>query len=147
MSGAALYIISRSTKFSLFKPAEEMVYISLDATARLNGKATVDVFGAQFGKSSGSIMQQVLLLVTAGSLLHSLLPMAAAFTFIATRWGRSVDALGVIANSNLHTSLASVDLTDDEQSDIEDSFASGGAGNEFGSIPGPTSITLDLEKV
>ena len=28
--GAALYVFSKSAKFSLFKPAEEMVYISLD---------------------------------------------------------------------------------------------------------------------
>jgi ATP/ADP translocase len=28
--GAVLYVFSRSAKFSLFKPAEEMVYISLD---------------------------------------------------------------------------------------------------------------------
>jgi AAA family ATP:ADP antiporter len=28
--GALLYVFSRSAKFSLFKPAEEMVYISLD---------------------------------------------------------------------------------------------------------------------
>lgn len=28
--GALLYVFSKSAKFSLFKPAEEMVYISLD---------------------------------------------------------------------------------------------------------------------
>lgn len=110
--GAVLYVISRSAKFSLFKPAEEMVYISLDARARLNGKATVDVFGAQFGKSCGSVMQQFLLVVTAGSLLHSLPVMLALFLYVAFDWGRSVDILSNLIGT--HTSLDSVDFVDDD---------------------------------
>ena len=34
MSGALLYVFSKSAKFSLFKPAEEMVYISMDEEGR-----------------------------------------------------------------------------------------------------------------
>lgn len=59
LSGSALFVLSRGAKFSLFKPAEEMVYISLDEESRTKGKAAVDVVGAQVGKSGGSFMQQV----------------------------------------------------------------------------------------
>jgi ATP:ADP antiporter, AAA family len=103
-----LYVIIRSAKFSLFKPAEEMVYLSLDARARLNGKAAVDVLGAQFGKSSGSMLQQLLLVFTAGSALHSLPVMFIVFLFVAVKWGTSVDTLSRMVPS--HTSLDSVDL-------------------------------------
>ena len=59
VGGAILFVLSRGAKFSLFKPAEEMVYLSLDEESRTKGKAAVDVVGAQVGKSGGSIMQQV----------------------------------------------------------------------------------------
>lgn len=57
--GALLYVFSKSAKFSLFKPAEEMVYISLDEEGRTKGKAAIDVVGSQAGKSGGSVLQQV----------------------------------------------------------------------------------------
>ena len=60
--GSILYVIERAAKFSLFKPAEEMVYITLDDESRTKGKAAVDVLGAQVGKTGGSFMQQGLLL-------------------------------------------------------------------------------------
>ena len=47
--GSILYVIERAAKFSLFKPAEEMVYITLDDESRTKGKAAVDVLGAQVG--------------------------------------------------------------------------------------------------
>lgn len=59
LSGAMLFIVSRGAKFSLFKPAEEMVYITLDEESRTKGKAAVDVVGSQVGKSGGSVLQQV----------------------------------------------------------------------------------------
>ena len=109
--GAVMYVLTRAAKFSLFKPAEEMVYLSLDSRARLNGKAAVDVLGAQIGKSGGSVLQQALLILTAGSAMRSLPIMASVFVFIAWQWGQSVDALSRLVPA--HTSLDSID-TDDE---------------------------------
>ncbi len=45
--GALLYVFSKGAKFSLFKPAEEMVYITMDEEGRTKGKAAIDVVGAQ----------------------------------------------------------------------------------------------------
>jgi len=52
-------VFAKGAKFSMFKPAEEMVYIGLDEQSRTKGKAAIDVVGAQTGKSIGSILQQV----------------------------------------------------------------------------------------
>ena len=54
-----MQVFGKGAKFSLYKPAEEMVYISLDSESRTKGKAAIDVVGAQTGKSTGSILQQV----------------------------------------------------------------------------------------
>lgn len=50
--GALLYVFGRGAKFSLFKPAEEMVYITLDEDGRTRGKAAIDVVGAQVRQTS-----------------------------------------------------------------------------------------------
>jgi len=52
-------VFAKGAKFSMFKPAEEMVYIGLDEQSRTKGKAAIDVAGAQTGKSIGSVLQQV----------------------------------------------------------------------------------------
>ena len=52
-------VFAKGAKFSMFKPAEEMVYIGLDEQSRTKGKAAIDVAGAQTGKSMGSVLQQV----------------------------------------------------------------------------------------
>ena len=63
-----MQIFGKGAKFSMFKPAEEMVYIGLDEESRTKGKAAIDVVGAQSGKSLGSVLQQALLLATGGAL-------------------------------------------------------------------------------
>eukprot|EP00798_Chlamydomonas_sp_ICE-L_P015733 gene15733-21855_t len=91
--GAALYVFSKSAKFSLFKPAEEMVYISMDEEGRTKGKAAIDVVGSQAGKSGGSILQQLLLLFTGGAIAGSIPIMFAVFVLMAQGWLKSVHAL------------------------------------------------------
>lgn len=57
--GAFLHVFLRAAKFALFKPAEEMIYITLDDESKTKGKAAIDVVGAQLGKTGGSLVQQV----------------------------------------------------------------------------------------
>jgi ATP:ADP antiporter, AAA family len=85
VGGAAIYIIERAAKFSLFKPAEEMVYIALDDEAKSKGKAAVDVLGSQFGKTGGSFMQQGLLFWF-GSIIAALPVMVFLHSTIALVW-------------------------------------------------------------
>jgi len=83
--GSILYVIERAAKFSLFKPAEEMVYITLDDESRTKGKAAVDVLGAQVGKTGGSFMQQGLLLLC-GTIVAALPALLTAHSFIVIMW-------------------------------------------------------------
>lgn len=116
--------MTRSAKFSLFKPAEELIYIGLDEKARTSGKAAVDVLGAQLGKSTGALMQQILLVVTAASALHSLPVMGLIFMAVSVSWGTSVDQLSLLVKP--HTTLES--CSGPELSDDDDA-ASVGAGD------------------
>ncbi|CAD7696846.1 unnamed protein product [Ostreobium quekettii] len=91
--GAALFVLARGAKFSLFKPAEEMVYICLDEDSRTKGKAAVDVVGAQFGKSAGSISQQVLLLLSSGALFGIIPVIFGMYMLTLREWNKAVDDL------------------------------------------------------
>jgi AAA family ATP:ADP antiporter len=93
LSGALLFVFSRAAKYALFKPAEEMVYISLDEASRTRGKAAVDVVANQAGKSGGSLFNQGLLLICAGSLPAVLPVMLVAFLACVSRWMGAVSRL------------------------------------------------------
>ena len=96
IAGALLYVFSKGAKFSLFKPAEEMVYITLDEEGRTRGKAAIDVVGAQTGKSGGSLLQQVLLLFSAGTMTGILPVMFLVFFFMLRGWLGSVKQLSAV---------------------------------------------------
>lgn len=58
-------MLSKSTKYAFFDPSKEMAYIPLDYDLRITGKAATDGIGQRLGKSGGSIIQAVLMMVTA----------------------------------------------------------------------------------
>lgn len=42
-----MQVFARASKFSLFDPAKEMVYIEMSAEEKAQGKAAVDLLGSQ----------------------------------------------------------------------------------------------------
>ncbi|KFM23748.1 ADP,ATP carrier protein 1, chloroplastic [Auxenochlorella protothecoides] len=86
-------VLVKGAKFSLFKPAEEMVYIGLDDESRSKGKAAIDVVGAQSGKSASSLLQQTLLLLSGGQLPKTLPIMALFFATMLRQWIGAVTVL------------------------------------------------------
>ncbi|KAL4419151.1 hypothetical protein ABPG77_009127 [Micractinium sp. CCAP 211/92] len=93
MAGAVTQVFARSSKFSLFDPAKEMVYIEMSRDEKSKGKAAVDLLGSQIGKSGGAWLTQALLLVL-GSISASMPVIAAAFTGVIVSWLRAVLSLG-----------------------------------------------------
>jgi AAA family ATP:ADP antiporter len=97
MSGALLYVFGKGAKFSLFKPAEEMVYITLDEDGRTRGKAAIDVVGSQTGKSGGSLLQQAMLLASAGSITGIMPVMFGVFFLMLRGWRAAVHELSLVS--------------------------------------------------
>ena len=145
--GAALYVFSKSAKFSLFKPAEEMVYISLDEQVRgpchaghivlphyafmnlhvpcafkgrTKGKAAIDVVGSQAGKSGGSLLQQLLLVISGGAIAGSLPVMFIVYTLMAQSWLKSVTQLSAHNPRYGHSDSVHPELTEDPGTESED---------------------------
>lgn len=130
LSGAIVYIAARSSKFALFKPAEEMVYITLDRTSRTKGKAAIDVVVTQMGKTSGSLVQQVLLLCCAGSQI-AILPVIMVLVFaIVRKWGGAISQL-----AEMRLVVRQPNLTEDPPQG--EAVPNGEAGASPGSDPGP----------
>ena len=117
-SGAIVYVFEKATKFSVFKPAEEMVYIGLDENAKSRGKASVDILGAQVGKSGGSILIQALLLCSATGHLASTLPVLfVVHTAVAIAWIVSVGALAY-HHGDVMKAIKSHDEDDEATADL-----------------------------
>jgi len=92
MAGAVTQVFARSSKFSLFDPAKEMVYIEMTKEEKSKGKAAVDLIGSQIGKSGASWITQALLL-TLGSISAALPVTSAVYAGVLVLWLRAVQEL------------------------------------------------------
>ncbi|HFL8824225.1 MAG TPA: Npt1/Npt2 family nucleotide transporter [Candidatus Azoamicus sp. OHIO1] len=94
--GAAIVIISKVVKYSLFDPTKEMAYIPLDDELKTKGKAAVDVIGGRAGKAGGAFVQSTLLAMMATTNVLSIAHISFfVFFIVALAWVVSVRFLSV----------------------------------------------------
>ncbi len=61
--GSAQNCMCRAAKFTLFDATKEMAFIPLNKEGKLKGKAVIDGVGSRLGKSGGSLIHQILLII------------------------------------------------------------------------------------
>jgi AAA family ATP:ADP antiporter len=88
--GSVQNCLCRASKYTIFDATKEMTFIPLSQESRRKGKAVIDVVGSRFGKSSGSIIYQALLvtfstLAAGAPFVGSILLVIIAFWIGATR--------------------------------------------------------------
>lgn len=60
--GSMHICLSCGGKYTLFEPAKEIAFIPLDSKQKLNGKVAIDGVGTRLGKTSSSLIYQLLLM-------------------------------------------------------------------------------------
>jgi len=91
--GSLQNTLSRASKYTLFDATKEIAFIPLTKESKRKGKAAIDGVGSRFGKSSGSVLTQGLLIIF--STLTAAAPfIAILFLIILTIWIISVIVLG-----------------------------------------------------
>jgi AAA family ATP:ADP antiporter len=92
--GAAIVILSKSIKYSLFDPTKEMAYIPLDDELKTKGKAAVDVIGGRAGKAGGAFVQNMLFLAFATKEAVAIAPICfGVFFVVCLLWMYAVKGL------------------------------------------------------
>lgn len=91
--GSMQNCFSRACKFTFFDATKEMAFIPLSDECKLKGKAAIDGVGSRIGKSGGSVVHQMLLLVFGTISLST--PIVAVILFGVTfGWIFAIRSLG-----------------------------------------------------
>jgi len=91
--GSSQNCLSRASKFTLFDSTKEMAFIPLSTEDKLKGKAAIDGVGSRLGKSGGSFIHQILLVIF--STISASAHIVAAILFMAIFfWIGAVLSLG-----------------------------------------------------
>lgn len=91
--GSAQNVLSRASKYTFFDATKELAFTPLSSDEKMNAKAAIDGIGSRLGKSGGSILYQILLIIFVS--ISNTTPYVAAiiFGFIFV-WIMSVRSLG-----------------------------------------------------
>lgn len=131
LAGAVTQVFARSSKFSLFDPAKEMVYIEMDKEEKSKGKAAVDLMGSQAGKTgaSGIISASLLAFGTATACLPAI---ATMYAVVIAVWARAALRLKTLM---VETEAEREKSRDTEEGEV-DGGGEAGAGGDVGGSPG-----------
>lgn len=111
---AFVQVFARASKFSLFDPAKEMVYIEMTKEEKSKGKAAVDLMGSQAGKSGASWIIQGALLVL-GSAVACLPVLALIYVAVLVVWAKAAVSLKfLMAETETKRRESSMDVVDGE---------------------------------
>lgn len=86
--------LSRACKFTFFDTTKEMSFIPLNKESKLKGKAAIDGIGSRLGKTGGSLIHQLLLIVY-GSVSLSTPIVGVILLIVVVAWIFAVKALGI----------------------------------------------------
>ena len=113
IAGAVTQVFARGSKFSLFDPAKEMVYIEMTKEEKSKGKAAVDLLGSQAGKSGASWIIQAALLIL-GSATKCLPVLSVFYIAVIVTWAKAAMSLKrlMAATEAQRSSLDSRDMED-----------------------------------
>jgi ATP:ADP antiporter, AAA family len=100
--GAAQNCLSKAMKYSVFDSTKEMAFIPLSHECKLKGKAAIDGVGSRLGKSGGSLIHTILLMIF-GSLAASAPYVAAILTIVIGLWIYGTRLLGKQFNALIAT--------------------------------------------
>lgn len=104
--GSAQICLGRAAKYTVFDESKEIAFIPLPKEDQRRGKAVVDGIASRFGKSGGSLIIQILLIVC-GELMLTIPYIAGIFVVVMALWILAVRGLGKMASQTIDRELYS----------------------------------------
>lgn len=98
--GSAQICLGRAAKYTVFDESKEIAFIPLSKEEQRKGKAVVDGIASRFGKSGGSLMIQVLIIIC-GELMLTIPYVTATFIVVFALWLYAVRNLGRLVSNTI----------------------------------------------